>query len=810
MYPQEPGISNKEVASRQKQYGPNVLPEKPPPSSLSLFVEQLRNPLIYILLFAGLVTIAVGHGADAVIILIAVIINTVLGFIQERKASDALYALKHYVSSKATVVREGKRVTVETSEIVPGDIVILDQGVKVPADGELLWDNRFYVDESVLTGESIPVNKKEGATVSMGSTVAAGQAVMRVATIGAHTQMGVIALQIQAKDEDTPLQRQLKHFSRQLVVVVSILTVLVFIVGLRRQFNLTDIFITSVALAVSSIPEGLIVSLTVVMAIGMQRILKRQGLVRHLSAAETLGGVTTICVDKTGTLTEGRMEVVEAVGDEQKLAEQIVLANDMDDPIVISAFEWGQSILNKKLPKHERIDSIPFSSEERFFMSLHSFSSKTNRIFVNGAPEVILSWTSLSAEEKKQVQKKINELTKNGKRVLGLARKDVGKFKKYLDKNDAKSALTWMGLLAFSDPVRVGVKDALMLAQGAGIRTVVVTGDYAKTSQYVLSELGVELQPSEIITGDEVRALSKTELAQKAKTVRLFARTTPSQKLAIVAALKKNGEVVAMMGDGVNDAPALHNSDIGIAVGTATDVAKESADLVLLDSNFATIIAAIEEGRAMFENIRKIILYLMSDAFGEIFVVLGSIILGLPLPLTAVQILWINIISDGFPNLALTVDPKRFGLMQDKPRSPKEKLVTHWMMILIGSVSTAAGIAALAVFIYLYHTTGDHVLARSMAFLTLGMNTLAYVFSVRVLMTPFWKSNIFANKWLISAVAAGFLLQMVPFTTPVIREFFGLTYLRPIYWVVAFALSVAMFFVVEGFKYAYNLRHAKK
>lgn len=806
MFPQVSGLTREEVAARQKQYGENILPEKPPPSSIALFFAQLQSPLIYILLIAALITIVIGHGADAAIILIAVVINTILGFIQERKASDALYALKHYVSSKATVIREGKREQVETSQIVPGDVVILDQGVKIPADGELLWDNRFYVDESVLTGESIPVSKKASEGISMGATVASGQAVMKVTTIGANTQMGAIALQIQEKEEDTPLQKQLKHFSGQLVVVVSVLTISVFVIGLLRSINLTDIFITSVALAVSSIPEGLIVSLTVVMAIGMQRILKRRGLVRHLSAAETLGGVTTICVDKTGTLTEGKMEVVESVGDDQALAEQVVLANDLDDPIVISAFEWGKSMLKKRAPSHNRIDSIPFSSEERFFVSLHSFSNKANRIFVNGAPEVVLSWTTLSPDEKKQVRKKIDELTKQGRRVLGLARKDVSKSKKHLDKKDAKSDLVWVGLLAFSDPVRAGVKDALALAQSAGIRTVVITGDYAKTSQYVLRELGVELRPSEIITGDEVRALPKTELAAKAQSVRLFARTTPGQKLAIVAALKKDGEVVAMMGDGVNDAPALHNSDIGIAVGEATDVAKESADLVLLDSNFSTIIAAIEEGRAMFENIRKIILYLMSDAFAEIFVVLASIMLGLPLPLTAVQILWINIISDGFPNLALTIDPKRPGIMQDKPRPPKEKLVTRWMMVLIGSVSTAAGIAALAVFIYLYKTTGDHILARSMAFLTLGMNTLAYVFSVRVLMTPFWKSNIFANGWLIVSVAAGLLLQMVPFATPVIRDFFGLVYLPPIYWIIAFVLSVTMFFVVESFKYLYNHR----
>ncbi len=810
MFPVGTGLSITEVQDRRQHFGQNILPENPPPSNLTLLFRQLQSPLIFILLLASGVTLAIGHYFDAAIIFLAVGVNTILGFIQERRATNALHALKHYVESKVTVIREQKRCVIDVSQLVPDDIVILNQGVKVPADGGLLQVNRFYVDESVLTGESVSVKKLKDAEVFMGTTVASGQAIMIVKKIGAHTKMGAIALQIQEAEEDTPLQKQLKKFSQQLLVVIGVLIVVVFSTGILHRFSLTEIFITSVALAVSSIPEGLIVSLTVVLAIGMQKILKRRGLVRKLAAAETLGGVTVICVDKTGTLTQGKMEVVDHIGDKKELAEQVLLANDLDDPIVISAFEWGRTIIGDFVSEHPRIDSIPFSSKERFFMSLNEWSSKTNRLYVNGAPELLLQWTTLSDKAKTEISGTIDDLTKQGKRLVGFARKDASLDKRELISSDAKDNLTWVGMLAFSDPVRPGVKEALQQAYSAGIRTVVITGDYAKTAEFVLAELGIRITQSEIMTGQELSSLPAGELAQKVKSVLLFARTTPDQKLSIVEALKRNHEVVAMMGDGVNDAPALHEADIGIAVGDATDVAKESADLVLLDSNFSTIIAAIEEGRAMFENIRKIILYLMSDAFAEIIVVVGSIMLDLPLALTAIQILWINLVSDGFPNLSLAIDPKRTNIMKEAPRRPTERLVNGWMKSLIGVVSIVAGVIALLSFIITYKISNDIVLARSVAFITLGLNSLTYVFSVRSLMTPFWENNLFENRWLIIAVLAGFGLQILPFLHQPFREFFGLSSLSLSYWFVAVFLSIVMFLVVEIFKFVYNHYNVKK
>ena len=804
MFPDLPGISTADAQKLLARFGPNSLPEQPLPSQTSLFLSQLKSPLVYILLFAGLITLFLDHISDSLIIFISVFINTVLGFVQERKANQSLASLKKFVTQEAEVVREGKRLKIEASQIVPGDIVILNQGSKVPADGVLAFSNRLYIDEAIITGENVPAAKLPKESVFMGTTVASGQGKMRVTETGTRTKIGSIAREIQQVKENTPLGKQLANFSKNLVILVLVLITLVFIIGVLRGRGLVEIFTTAIALAVSSIPEGLLVSLTVVLALGMQKILKRNGLVRKLSSAETLGSVTTICVDKTGTLTEGRMQVVDFWGNKEELAKQALLANDLDDPIVIAVFEWGRTIIKDFIDKHQRLDSIPFSSKARYFMCLNPWTKKTNMLFVNGAPDTLLQWSHLTPQKKSEIEQKISDLTSQGYRLIGFARKEVAKNKKTLEPSDAKDGLTWVGLLALTDPVRPSVKTALQTTIGAGIKIIVITGDYPKTAEFVLSEIGLPITQQEIILGVEIEHMSPEELLDRIKQVKLFARTTPDQKLKIVEALKRNGEIVAMMGDGVNDAPAIHESDIGIVVSEATDVARESADLVLLDSNFATVVAAIEEGRSIFDNIRKIILYLLSDSFAEIIVIMGGLIIGLPLPVTAVQIIWINLVSDGFPGLALTVDPARPGIMQDNPRSSQERLVNKWMVSLISIVSIVAGIIALAVFIVSYKLTGDIMFARSMAFITLGLNSLAYVFSVRSLLKPFWQNNLFGNKWLLLAVTAGFGLQLFPFITADTRVFFGVTSLRLFHWLIAITLSILVFAVVEIFKFVYQ------
>ena len=808
MLPEQIGLTTAEVEKRLSKFGPNILPEKPPPSDISIFLSQLKNPLIYVLIFAGLATFFLKHFSDAVIIAMAVIINTILGFFQERRAGKALSALKSLVSPQAEVVRDGKRKKVGANEVVPGDIIVLSQGMKVPADGKLVFVNRMFINEAILTGESQPASKANNEKVYMGTVVSSGQGAMEAQVTGALTQIGKIAEGVQENSEDTPLKKQIGRFSKQLLVLVVFLTLFVFVIGLASGESLIEIFKTAVALAVSAIPEGLIVSLTVVLAIGMQRILRRNGLVRNLTSAETLGGVTTICIDKTGTLTQGKMTVTDVVGDTVELAKQAILANDLDDPLVIAAFEWARGYIKDYIQEHPRLDSIPFSSKERFFASLNKWKKGENIIFVSGAPDSLLSWSDIKESEKEKVMQEIEDLTKEGKRVIGFSRKVVPSSNKRLSKEDVKGSLNWIGLLSFSDPVRPGVRDALSKANEAGIKIIVITGDYANTAEAVLTEIGMSISETEELLGEDLEKLSVEELAEAVRHIKLFARTTPEQKLKIVEALKKNGEIVAMMGDGVNDAPAINKADIGIVVGDASDVARESADLVLLDSNFATIVGAVEEGRGIFENIRKIILYLLSDAFGEIVTVTFAIIVSLPLPVTAVQILWINLVSDGFPSLALTVDPKRKGIMVDPPRPPKERVVTNWMKILIGIVSLVSGLLALAFFTYVLRSSGDVKLARSVAFLTLGINSLVYVFSVKSLTTPFWKGNIFDNKWLIAAVLAGFGLQAFPFIFPFSRQFFDVSSLPINYWLVALGLSALMFIMVEVSKIIF--RRAKQ
>lgn len=796
------GLTSSEAQKLLNKYGPNALPESPPPSGFTIFLRQIKSPLVYILIVAAAITLFLKDYSDSAMIFAAVVINTVLGFIQEKRANDALYALKQMVNPHAHVIRNGELTTISVSEIVPRDTVVLGQGDKVPADGDLMYANRLFLQEAMLTGESAAIPKKVKDEVFMGTIVTSGRGYMKVTKTGSQTEMGKIAKSVQVEEEDTPMKIQLRKFSKQLSLLVLFLTIIVFIIGVLSGLEITEVFTTSVALAVSSIPEGLLVGLTVVLAIGMQRILKQKGLVRNLVSAETLGGVTTICVDKTGTLTQGQMKVVDNIGEKKDLAMQSILANDMDDPVVLAAYDWGKKQIKKDphilINKYTRLDSLPFSSEERFSASLHKWSEKENMLFVNGAPEYILEWCDIPLSKKKDVKREIELLTQRGMRLVGMARKNVNSNREVVAKNDVKSKLEWVGILALSDPVRPGVKTALSKTQAAGIDVIVITGDYAQTARSVMHELGLDLKEEEIVLGVDLRKMSDAQLSAKLKQgkIKLFARTTPDQKLKIVNALKQNGEVVAMMGDGVNDAPALARSDIGIVVGEATDVAKESADLVLLNSSFSTIVSSIEEGRGIFDNVRKIILYLMCDAFGAIVVVLASIILGLPMAVTAAQILWVNLVADGFPNLALTVDPKEVGIMKRLPRSPQEPLINGQMRTLIAIVSLTGGILTFGLYLVTLQSF-DVETARAVAFASLGINTLVYVFSIRTLSKSVWHDNPFSNIWLNIAVGAGMLLQLLPFISRRVGDFLEVSPLPINLWMLVISGSAIMLVIIE-------------
>lgn len=813
------GLQSKEIQQRLEKYWPNSLPEKKQPTQVEIFLQQLKSPLVYILLVAAVITWLLWDHEDSIIIAIAVLINTVLWRYQESKAGKALEALKMMLQSHARVIREWKKISVSTKDLVPWDIVLLKAGEKIPADGVVVDANRCFVMEAMLTGESVPIEKTamlwqniaesienidKHHVVYMGTIVQWWQAIFQVLRTWSSTEMGNIALELQSVDQLTPLQKQLHRFSKQLTWFVLTIVVIVFVIWRFHGYNISEMFTTAVALAVWAIPEGLLVALTAVLAIGMQRILKQHWLVKNLTSAETLWWVTVICSDKTWTLTQWRMSVIEVAGDVHDLAVQAWVANDEDNAVALATVAWAREHvhveqLRKSYPK---IDSIPFSSENKFFASLHERSDDKHILYVNGAPDYLLWWTTLSSEEKEAIKNKIDALTNLWYRLVAYAHTFVPTTLTTLDSDMVKHDLTWIWFVGMSDPVRPDVQQALEKTKRAWIKLIVITGDFANTAKHIMHQLWVDVQDEDSMLGKDLENISDKDLQKRLSDnthVKLFARTKPEQKMRIVKALKDNGEIVAMMGDGVNDAPALKNADIGIVVNEATDVAKESADVVLLHSSFSTIVSAVEEGRGMFDNIRKIILYLLSDAFVEIFAILIALLLGYPLPLTAAMILWINLVSDWFPSLALTVDPKRTWIMSMSPRSPQEPIINDRMKQLILLVSLTSALCGLVLFFYILRTTNDLMLAQSVCFATFSLKSLVYVYSVRALNQPFWKESLFSNPRMLPAVCAGLCLTLSPFLIPWLGSFLGVVAIG-VWWYPVIFVSFLIFSVIEIFK----------
>jgi len=801
------GLTSEQAKKMLEEHGSNQLPESKPPTNREIFLEQIKSPLVYVLIAAGVVTLLMDHGEDAVIIFAAVILNAGLGFYQEKRADNALQALKNMLQPLANVFRNGKRIEIPSSEVVPGDYVWIHSGDKISADGEVVDANRLFVQEAMLTGESVALKKEDTDTVFMGTIVQWWQGTIRVTKTWVNTEMGKIAANLNTEHEETPLQKQLDWFSKQITWIVIWVVVIVFLLWAVTGKWLVDIFTTAVALAVGAIPEWLLIALTVVLAVGMQRILKRKWLVKSLLSAETLGWVTTICTDKTGTLTEGKMEIIMTNGDDAQMAKQAWLANDQDNAVALATAEWSMAQGSDPVvleAAHEEIDSIPFSSENKCIVSLHKDGDK-NIMFVNGAPDFLLERCDLTDVKKQEYLDKIINYTKKWYRLVGYGWKEVPTSMTEVTIEDARQGLTWAGFLGMSDPVRTDVAESLRKTKEAGIKLIVITWDFPNTAKHILGQLDVDVADDHIKLGSDLAQMSDAELTAYLwwdDQVKLFARTKPEQKMRIVDSLKEQGEIVAMMGDGVNDAPALKKSDIGIVVGDATDVAKESADLILMDSSFSTILAAIEEWRGMFDNIRKVILYLMSDAFVEIFAILMAMVMWYPMPILASQILWINLVSDGFPSLALTVDPIRSSIMSESPRNTKELLVSGWMKKMILMVSLVWAIGGFILFVIILRQTDDIELARSVAFFTFWAKSLIYVFSIRTLTEPVWKSNPFENKRLLVGILGGAILIAAPFLIPGLGKFLSVIQFSEMgnRWMRGLVVAVLMFVAIELMK----------
>ena len=867
------GLTSKEAEKRLKKYGKNKLPEKKKFTQVEIAINQLKSPLVYVLLTAAIVTFMLENFIDTGVILAAVLINTVVGFIQETKAEEALEKLKKMIEQKSHVERDGLEIEINSEDIVPGDILALRTGDKIPADGRIFEVHELETDESSLTGESMPVGKnvrvldRKGVSQSkenmvyMGTSVIKGSAKVIITSTGLNTKFGEIALLLQkTKEEKTPLQIKLAEFSRYFSVFIFFIVIAIFLLGIYRGVRPVEIFTTAVAIAVAAIPEGLLVAVTVILAIGMRRILKEGSLVRKLVAAETLGSTTVICTDKTGTLTEGKMQVDHvitfssifsiankkdgAVAEEEKqeldhviavkigmICNNAVIENPKEelknwkihgDYTEIALLQSGISFgfdLEKIRKDFVRLGEIPFSSERKFMATLNKFDSDKYAIYAKGAPEEIIArsnYVLAEGKEKKMTEKELkfleekqNELSKKGLRVISIAFKYVDKnavddFKE--ENENAVSDLVFVGLIAIKDPLRPETKDTIKLAEGAGIRTVIITGDNRLTAKTIAMELGMKIESENILEGEELDRMSTEEFKNIASKIKVYARVSPHHKSRIVDAWQSKGEVVAMTGDGVNDAPALKSADIGVALGSGTDVAKETADIVLLDNNFKTIITAVRQGRVIYENIKKVILYLVSDSFSEVIVIGGSLLFAIPVPLAAAQILWINLVTDGFPDVALTLEPEESNIMKEPPRKKNEPLLNFEIKLLIVTISIASGVLSLIVFWYVYDVTGEFQRASTITFSILAIDSLVYVFSVRSLRHSILQKDIFSNRYLILAVVIAFIVQLLAIYHPFLQNVLQTVSLDLADWsIIAFVCALELV-LIEGIKYIFLLK----
>jgi P-type Ca2+ transporter type 2C len=858
------GLSEKEAEARIKKYGLNEITQIKKISPLKIFLNQFNNIVIYILIFALAVSIFLNETIDAIVIGLIVIANAFLGFVQEYRAEKAIEALKKLASLKATVIREGKEKEIDAKLLVPGDIVKLQTGDKIPSDCRLYEIVELQTQEAPLTGESTPV-KKELIVLSektpladrlnmvfSGTIVTNGKAQAIVTSTGMQTEIGKIATLIEeVEPELTPLQKKLNTLGKKIGTAVIIISIVVFLAQLFKNpailGHLTsldflkflegsrEIFLTAIALAVAAIPEGLPAVVTIGLAIGIKRMVKRNALNRRLPSVETLGSTTVICTDKTGTLTKNEMtvrkiyangKIIDITGsgygykgeflsnnkkitpDELKLLLQIgTLNNDasfdkknvVGDPteaaLLVSAAKAGINFEQFR-KKFARKGEIPFTSERKIMTTVHDINGSV--AYTKGAPEIVIKLCTsiyengkikkLTEKRKKEILEINTNFANDALRVLGFA------FKTITDKKRSEKNLTFVGLQAMIDPPRDEVKAAIEKCTKAGIKIVVITGDHEITAKAVAKEIGIE---GKSIIGSHLEKMSDKDLENEIEDIVLYARVNPEHKIKIVAALKKKGHIVAMTGDGVNDAPALKKADIGISMGiTGTDVAKEASDMILTDDNFASIVNAVEEGRGVYDNIRKYFSYLISGNIGEVLIIFLSIIFGWSLPMTATQILLINLVTDGLPAVALSSDPYEPNAMSRKPRNKKESIY-HGLNPFLLYYPAAMIIVALSIFYYFNFVKGNLLQAQTATFITVAMFELYQAFACRSTIYPAFKVGLFKNKWLILAVGLSFALVATSAFIPSFGSYLDMVPITLMEFIVIIGLSSVGAIIIE-------------
>jgi Ca2+-transporting ATPase len=805
------GLSSGQVLEQRAQYGENRLPTEKGVSAWTILFNQFKSPLVYIILAAAGVSLSLGELGDFAIIMVVVVVDVILGFIQEYQSQRMYVALKGLLKPTTTVIRNGQRVEVEVWELVPGDLVLLAMGEKAPGDGEIVEATRLSVDEAILTGESEPVNKQSISQVEgnspedvveakthmyMGSTVVTGRGILRITKTGTHTELGQIAASLSEHvEEDTPLQVRLKAFSKVLTYIVVAATLIILVVGMFMGREFFDMLRTAIILAIAAVPEGLLIAVTVILVLGMRKILKRNGLVKKLLAVETLGSVTVICTDKTGTLTEGRMRVHRVdLPDQERAWQTMVLCNDLEGPVDIALWEYAEQQLpggpQEVFDRSERLAEELFTSETKYMITAvtsNQFQGK-RYYFLKGAPEIVLGMCNATDELRCRLLTQVDEWAGEGMRLLGLAYRQGGELENY-------NEYTWVGLLGMEDPVREGVLNAIQVAQQAGIQVKMITGDYRRTAEHIACSVGLMKAGDSTLEGVDVARLTDEQLQRQVGNTAVFSRIRPQDKFRIVRALQANGEITAMIGDGVNDAPALKRANIGVVVGSATDVARETADLILLDSNFRTVVAAIEEGRVIFANIRKVVAYTLSNSFAEVLTIFIAMLFRWPAPLAIAQILWIHLICDGPSDIVLGFESKEDGIMDEKPKSIKAPILTPLALSLIGVISITSAIFALSLFGHFFQLHNNPIEGRSIVFASFAINSMVYIFAYRSMRLPLYRMNkLTANKPLIWAVAAGLLTALIAFWIPGLRDLLGIVPLSLEEW--SWVVGVALFLLV--------------
>ena len=833
------GLAKQEVENRQKEYGKNKLKEKPKETIFMRFIKQFNDFMIIILIIASIISAGVSYMQgendyiDSIIIIAIVVLNAIMGVIQETKAEKSIEALQKMTPRKSKVIREGKTEEINAEDLVPGDIVILEAGNYVPADSRIIEAHNLKIEESSLTGETEAVTKdaemicKKDVPLGdrlnmayMSTIIVNGHGTAIVTDIGMNTKVGQIAnMIIENESPETPIQKKLGQVGKTLGIVCLVICFAIFLIGLIKNIEPMEMFMTAVGLAVAAIPEGLPAIVTIVLSIGVTKMAKKNSIIRKLPAVETLGSSNVICSDKTGTLTQNKMKVVEINSKNQDFAAELsCMCTDCDvniedgktnvqgEPteaaLVNYALETGKNknMLYQEMP---RINEIPFDSNRKMMTTIHKVGNKY-RIITKGAPDVLLERCSKEIGNnmfsKIRIQNQNLEMAKRALRVIAVAYKDIDVLPNRIDTWAIENDLTFVGLLGMIDPPREGVKEAVRTCKKAGIKTVMITGDHIATATAIAKELNVLGKYDKAMTGQELEKMSQKQLEENIKEYSVFARVTPEHKVRIVKAWQKRGAVVAMTGDGVNDSPALKNADIGIAMGkNGTDVAKNAADMILADDNFVTIVEAVKQGRNIYANIKKAIHFLIATNIGEIVTIFVGLLLGLKSPLLAIQLLWVNLVTDSLPAIALGLEPAEKDIMNKQPVNSRKSIFADglWNKIVVEGIMI--GMLTLLAFSIGNKYFGLEV-GRTMAFISIGILELVHSLNVKSEKSIF-KTGLFENKFLVGSFVLGIFVQVIVVLIPQLAEIFKLVPLTGLQWGITLLISILPVPIMEVQKF---------